>query len=105
MNEDAILAVKRGAYFMDENYPGWASKINLNRFSMSLCHRCIVGQAIGDYAMIISEASGQILGSVESDDWATSHGFDVDYGRLVSYGYKELETLWTEQVRERLNNR
>jgi hypothetical protein len=110
MNEDTILAVKRGAYFMDENYSGWASKIDFDRFEMSNCQQCIVGQAIGSYMTEIAVISGEVLGSHEANDWAVAHGFDVTTEAYYEsedgfVAYRELETLWTEQVRERLNHR
>lgn len=107
MNEDMILAVKSGAYFLDENYPGWAAKIDFDRFEMDNCQRCIVGQAIGDYGLAIAKACGGEVYGHESNEWAVEHGFDVtmqayDESECGLEAYSELETLWTDQVRDRL---
>lgn len=108
INEDSQLAVKRGACYMDENHPGWASKINFDLFDMSNCQQCVVGQAIGKYGDAIAQASGSWAYSSEGSDWAIGHGFDVtakafDESENGVNAYIELETLWTEQVRERLS--
>lgn len=101
MSEDMRLAVKRGAHWLDENYPGWALKINLNNFSMLSCERCVVGQAIGDYSLTIyNAASGSELWDIDSWHWAVNNGFDAP--GLEESQYMELEILWTEQVKERL---
>lgn len=106
IEEDMKLSVKRGAHFMDENYPNWASMINFDTFEMDNCHQCIVGQAIGDYGIAISQACGQKAYSHEATAWAVEYGFDVApeaYEIHDGYeAYRELETLWTDQVRERL---
>lgn len=107
MNEDMKLAVKHGAYYMDENYPGWATTIDFDMFDMSDCQQCIVGQAIGHYFTVISDASGQPHLNREAILWAIDHGFDVpksafDEGRVLD-ALTELEELWTEQVKDRLN--
>lgn len=106
INEDYILAVKRGAYWMDENHPDWAQRIELDCFQMDDCQECIVGQAIGDYGTSIAKASGSHSWSKVGNDWAVEHGFDVPmkaYEDDAEYeAYLDLETLWTEQVRDRL---
>lgn len=107
MNEDMQLAVKKGAYYMDNHMPNWASAINFDRFEMNNCHLCIVGQAIGDYGIVISRACGQKPFSKEANEWAVEHGFDAPTAAFEESEdavdcYRELETLWTEQVKERL---
>lgn len=107
MNEDTILAVKKGAYYMDTNYPNWASTINFNRLEMDNCQQCIVGQAIGDYGVAIARASGAEAYGKEANAWAIEHGFDVtmqayEESELGLEAYQDLETLWTEQVKNRL---
>lgn len=108
MNEDMILAVKRGAHFMDEHYPNWATAIQLDRLEMNDCAVCVVGQAIGDYSNSIAEMSGTRSYSREANDWAEENGFDVPNALSGDYAiqnyYRKLETLWTEQVRERLGD-
>ncbi len=108
LNEDAKLAVKRGIYWLDENHPGWEKKIDLDTFDISECSSCVVGQAIGDYNESIRDASG--VNYPEYLGWAVEHGFEspvamqysMGISTNVSYGYSEIETLWTEEVKSRL---
>lgn len=108
MNEDLKLAVKQGAYFLDSYLPSWASAIRLDDLEMDDCASCIVGQAMGNYSTTLSEASGCEMYSQAAYDWAVEKGFDIPqefFEISVSYAnqcYRELEELWTEQVRERL---
>ena len=114
ISEDIILAVKRGAYWFDENHPDWARKINLDELDMAQCDRCIIGQAIGDYAIAITEMfSSFSIGNA----WAMEHGFqrpdtkcyeesmysDWDEYRAESEAfYIALETVWSDEVKKRL---
>lgn len=105
-NEDAVLAVKRGAYWLDNNYPDWAQRIQLDELEMDDCATCIVGQAIGDFSETVAEAGNVAMYSLEALNWSVENGFDIpdnveDYAE-TQYRYRELETLWTEQVKERL---
>jgi hypothetical protein len=106
ISEDAVLAVKNGIYWLDENHPDWAYKIDINQLDMSGCRDCIIGQAVGDYTDIITDAgNGDALGN----DWSVEHGFErpsvLAYSHPdhpITYGYKELDTLWSEEVQKRL---
>lgn len=104
--EEYALAVKTGAYWMDESYPGWAQKIKLNYFKMDQCEHCIVGQAIGDYHTAIAAATGTKPMSRSGSEWAVEHGFDVpmrDFDLEQEYAaYQHLESLWTDQIRDRV---
>ncbi len=115
ISEDARLAVKKGAYWMDENYPGWAQLIELDNLEMDACENCIIGQAIdGYYTDVTLKAIGTNHEEASSEQyrmavsWAREHGFDVGLfdGRFqwadIADKYHELETLWTDQVKERL---
>lgn len=115
MNEDAVLAVKRGAYWLDENHPGWVRKINLASLDMKLCNTCVIGQAVGDYYDTIRGAvTADHDDSIGADEWAVENGFcspgvyGPEVGSYRSYRevddayYGALETLWTEEVRKRL---
>lgn len=111
IHEDAILAVKRGIYWLDENHPNWAQDIDLEKLDMSECTECVIGQAVGGYSYTINLAA---TGTPDdwnhkvSTQWSVDHGFEypgpVAYasGAPINYGYEELETLWSDEVRKRL---
>lgn len=108
IDENMKLAVKRGAYMLDENVPRWAELIRLEDLEMDDCVSCIVGQAIGNYGQAIAQLSGIDEYSHKCFDWAIDHGFDIPQ-EMFSQGdgtgsraYRQLETLWTEEVRKRL---
>jgi hypothetical protein len=113
INEDAKLAVKRGINWLDENHPKWVSRIDLTKLDMSECSDCVIGQAVGDYSLVTRNVVGapttEMYGS--SAVWAVQHGFEspgiivyqeLTGDRSASYGYRELDTLWSEEVRKRL---
>jgi hypothetical protein len=41
--------VQRGVDYLDEHYPGWADKINLDEFDLECGIHCVVGQVFGEY--------------------------------------------------------
>lgn len=106
ISEDAKMAVKRGIYWLDENHPGWAQRIDLGTLEMSECQDCVIGQAIGDYGENIVKASG--VEYPASARWSIEHGFEspvvfaMNDGLEVNYGYRELDILWSEEVQKRL---
>lgn len=109
ISEDAKIAVKRGIYWLDEHHPGWATKIDLFRLTMSSCASCVIGQAVGDYSKTTGDAVSSYPNSPEAAIWAVEHGFEsptVSHYRLAGgkakYNFIDLEILWTNEVRERL---
>lgn len=119
ITEDMKLAVRKGTQWLNENHPGWESRIDTSNLHMDDCDTCIIGQAVMDkgYWAVLEEASGTSGFSDESMNWAIEHGFDANksnlngdtwYDRhfqltpLASQRYYALETLWTDVVRERL---
>lgn len=87
ISEEARLAVKRGAYWLDENYPGWENRLELDTLFMNDCHLCVIGQVVGNY-----------FETIAGEEWAIEHGFDAD----EYYGYSVLEKCWTDVVIDRL---
>lgn len=108
ISEDAILAVKRGIYWLDENHPGWASRINLDKLEMAACSQCVIGQAVGDYSDTI-RAQHNGYNNIEGVVWAVDHGFEspnvLNFLCLTNesptYAFDELDTLWSEEVKNR----
>lgn len=119
IDEDMKLAVKKGAYWFDENHPGWAKNINTAKLDMANCERCVIGQAVMhmSYWAVIDEAEGSMY-TQNAMNWAIEHGFDADQGNisiedwysedgcdlspLAKSMYSGLETLWTDEVKKRL---
>lgn len=116
-DEDVNLAVKRGAYWLDENYPGWEKKIRLRSLVMNNCGDCIIGQAVGDFYDTIQTASGNVE---DGEDWAIENGFQspnfynygyssasqdfeaaFDFAAEHAY-YRASEVVWSDEVRKRL---
>lgn len=117
MNEDIKLAVKKGTAWLDENHPGWVSKIDLSNLQMSNCERCIIGQAVGQYWQTIAREARKLREcgfESETDEylsgnmWAAEHGFDISPNPAMpdhyvyTRDYKQLESAWVEVVKDRL---
>lgn len=107
ITEDLKLAVKKGAYWLDENHPNWANSLNLEKLQMNNCGYCVIGQAVGHYFDTIAEAAGSEAEDedLNEDTWAAKHGFQapegVDYRECIEY-YAGLETVWSDAIRSRL---
>lgn len=108
--------VKDGAAWLDENHPGWETRLDLSELAMNNCDRCVIGQAVGDYYDVTMEASiGDDL--YDSTLWAIEHGFQApdemyydeeedewfDDDQKIARYYAILEDLWTEEVKDRFN--
>lgn len=46
MFEEYQLAVKKGAYWLDEVYPSWFEAINLESLDLSTANSCVLGQLV-----------------------------------------------------------
>lgn len=102
-DEDIKLCAKKGATWMDNHLPRWATFIDLSNLEMANCDNCIIGQAIGEYDTVI-ESYGF------SSEWAVEHGFvapsqfhaNGKYDDIASAKYyAKLEAAWGEQVMNR----
>lgn len=120
INEDMKLAVKKGAYWLDENYPGWAQNIDTEKLEMAHCEKCVIGQAVmsKSYWAVIDEAEGSYR-TQYAMQWAVENGFDANQddvpvndwytddgcclSELALSRYSGLETLWTDEVKKRLS--
>lgn len=111
---DAYEAVARGAAWMDEKCPDWASEINLEELDLTNGYRCILGQtatclagktrSIYDgYARVVRR-----LGVNSQGPWVVQHGFQVPWLNLnltseeETVAYEMLTIAWKELIRERL---
>lgn len=99
-NEDAILAVKKGTQWLDENHPGWERRLDLSNLEMNNCERCVIGQAVGNFWVTAGEEADRV--GMDEEEWSVEHGFDVLFvGTSTTVAYRQLEAEWTRVVTER----
>ena len=98
-----ILAnVERGALLLDDNMPGWADKIDLDRLNIAVGSLCILGQLFSPEVeedwMGFSQGMTRLLGD-ENDTYAEAvyHGFDGEPG-----DYHGLTLAWECEIINRL---
>lgn len=92
--------VKAGATFMDLSVPGWAGKVDRDRFDMSLCGGCIIGQLYGHYY-----AGCEILSL--DDEQSIALGFHSSVDVLKDFEgataeYRQLTPAWLAEIDARL---
>lgn len=75
--------VARGTALLDEKVPGWRERISLDRFSITGCWECILGQLYGGY--------GEALRVLGFEDGGEACGFIWSEG---ADDYEELEAAW-----------
>ena len=88
-------AIDRGVELLNKHTPHWFTLINLDRFDITVCTDCIVGQVFGtdNFAESLRE-----LGV--PDTWsAYEFGFDVEDTDFDSQ--EELEALWVDVIERR----
>ena len=109
ISEDMKLAARKGAVWLDQNYPEWVNTVDLGELNMLSCYRCVIGQVVGDYYDLVRRGHESDLESESaymSEEWAEEHGFVTarflgDYDEVL-HEYKKLETVWTDEVKQRL---
>ncbi len=69
--------VTAGAAFLDENYPGWLDRIDLDELRMDWCDACILGQVAGSYRAVYPNLGNKTLNEAQNDIAAT-FGFSID---------------------------
>ena len=107
--EEAKLAAKRGAYWLDTVYPEWTSAINLSRLDLSEASSCVIGQLFGsnedhrsgwmrfqDFAVGSNYADREALNAYH--DFVADHGFEWVSNEST---YSELTDAWYDLIKER----
>jgi hypothetical protein len=94
MKMQLALAVKKGVYLLDEQFPEWRQKIDLDSLELSSGHCCVLGQLYGYYSW------GQRQLGLDNP---SMFGFEVpsenvEYQR--SLAYDALNELWAEHINE-----
>lgn len=88
--------VDRGAALLDAEIPGWVQRIDLDRFRMSSCSRCILGQLFGSFENGLDEL--HLRSRVDSPE-----GFDIvtpeDEYAAFTAAWKQLIIRRREQSR------
>jgi hypothetical protein len=92
--------VARGAAFLDKNYPGWEQNINTETLALDDCKNCIIGQAVGSFAITCSEHK------IENPSYL---GFEVEGYHFLSMKseeremkeYQLLELAWVKLLKDR----
>ena len=103
ISEDTILAVKKGARFLDAHYPAWEGQIRLPSLWLGHANQCILGQLEGNYSKACD------IHNLDSEV-TVEMGFDLnpvaDYEDGESYDYHnqkwdELTNAWKGLINER----
>lgn len=63
--------VKRGVEWLDINIPGWASKLDLDRFDIRHTSKCVLGQIYGEFGHGVNRWFPQDMGYTRT----RKHGF------------------------------
>lgn len=84
--------VAAGAAFLDERYPGWVERIDLDGLEMDDCANCIIGQAVGNYF--------DLFRMPDQDDRAASLGFNTE-AEEHPWDMGRLEHAWRRLIEAR----
>lgn len=100
--EEARLRVKHGAYWLDQVYPEWVDKINLQTFDISRGDRCVLGQiAGGELLFDLPEYASPVSGFTVLMVWAHEAGgyeFMEEHGFA---GWAQDQNAWVDLIEER----
>lgn len=98
-------AVELGAKLLDENLPGWYSRIDLADLDIESPDWCILGQLYPSY----KEGVNRLSSALSSLFNPSKYGFDVspyyereDMGIKLPDALQMLEDAWTELINQRL---
>lgn len=92
--------VLRGVALLDEKHPGWAQRINLDRFELRAIDNCVLGQLYErDYFKGVSQVLGN-ASEVVQEDFGFNVGYDGDDAE-VERVFDLLEADWRVVIAER----
>lgn len=93
--------VANGAAWLDENYPGWESRIDFGSFSIVECEHCIIGQTVCDFLEISMDNRSEFFYGLDVS-WRRDHGFDMlDWNKQRK---QAIELAWTTLIKERFSS-
>lgn len=98
----------KGAAYLDTVRPGWADRIDLDIFDITMSECCVIGQLYEDYP----EGRAELFG-IEPNDYepeqrandreafrlSVMYGFDRDFG--VNGNSRTWQAEWENLIRER----
>lgn len=87
LRKKLAACVKRGALFMDKQYPGWHKSIDISILDIGCSDDCILGQIFGNYAY-----------GVRYYKLSTMREFEFGF---FSYSYESMEILtqhWRAEI-------
>lgn len=97
--------VAAGMAFLDDVFPGWEHKINLEVLDLSDCAACVIGQVAGGDAedgLWSMNLPDDVMKRAKYESWPTAFGFNVQPGSsIVSRRYANLTAGWRRAIRAR----
>jgi hypothetical protein len=95
----AAERVATGAKFMDEMYPSWTRRIDMESLDLSSCERCVMGQLFGDFHVWRRSTSA-------GEDQLLSMGFAAESeggpDEDMDAEYRDLTAAWLTEIKARL---
>lgn len=94
--------VQYGCGLLDKFCPGWADKINLDTFNISLTDRCVLGQLYGNYSKGLDKLMNE-SGFVAVAEYPYEFGFEATYNPAdgPAARYATLQISWVDQIEAR----
>lgn len=105
--EDAKVAAKQGAAWLDEYMPCWFEVIDLDRLEMDSVFNCVMGQTHGQYGPgleKLADALGCACDAESLQELAVEGGFNTPGDFAVGEAERAfvlLDEAWLEQIEER----
>lgn len=98
-----IKEVAAGAEWLDENFPGWEWKIDLETLDMANCRECVLGQSLREF-VASNNSSGYGYGCALQDKQME---VGTSEWRLIAYAFVpdggNNEGLWLDLIKERFS--
>lgn len=98
-NDENARAVARGAALLDEKFPDWYKRIDLDALAMDNCCRCVLGQLFGLYSEGAERIGLWYNGGFPGATERVNHGFV----RWTQEETVRLNPYWIAAIQERLN--
>jgi hypothetical protein len=103
ITEEDRLAVKKGAYWLDQVYPEWLEAINLDYLNLQSEAHCVIGQVVSGpvihpgYALMV-EWLREVWPLDDIDIWMHEHGFNLTPDRFERW--EQLTQAWADYIEE-----
>jgi hypothetical protein len=96
-----MFEIEMGAALLDEKFPGWDAKIDVNLLDLTDCSWCVLGQLFGRY-MAGLRALG-IYDGVRLDFAELSVAFGFNKNSIHDTSFDDLKSGWETLILERRN--